>query len=218
MSAASSEKILIIEDNKALSAMLRGLVLHYTDFTVDVAVSLQDCRNYLQQADVSYAVAIADLNLPDADDGEVVELLNQKHLPTIVLTGSYSQSLRDQVSHYDIIDYVIKDSVASYEYIISLIKRVIKNRHTRVLVVDDSPAQRKLLAAFMRLQLFKVVEAENGLEALAKLREHDDIKLILTDYHMPQMDGFELTGSIRKLYPRERYAIIGLSGKGEANL
>ncbi len=43
------------------------------------------------------------------------------------------------------------------------------------------------------------------------LEAHPDVALMLTDYAMPVMDGFELTAQARKLYGKERLAIIGIS-------
>ncbi|MDX5361964.1 MAG: PleD family two-component system response regulator [Alphaproteobacteria bacterium] len=61
----------------------------------------------------------------------------------------------------------------------------------RVLVVDDIPANVKLLEAKLQAEYFDVLTASNGIEALeAAEREHPDI--ILLDVMMPGMDGFEV--------------------------
>lgn len=64
----------------------------------------------------------------------------------------------------------------------------------RVLLVEDNIATRKMLAYLLRAEGFDVVEAQNGMEALEKVRS--DVKLVVTDIQMPEMDGFEL---IRRL-------------------
>ena len=61
----------------------------------------------------------------------------------------------------------------------------------RVLVVDDIPANVKLLEAKLTAEYFDVSTATNGLEALeAAVSEKPDI--ILLDVMMPEMDGFEV--------------------------
>ena len=50
----------------------------------------------------------------------------------------------------------------------------------------------------LEAQQFMVCEAGTGMEALAALDEHDDIALVITDHHMPDMDGYELTRRIRQ--------------------
>ena len=60
-----------------------------------------------------------------------------------------------------------------------------------VLVVDDDPLNRTLLAMSLGNAGYAVIEAENGLEGLAVLeRERHGIDVVLTDIEMPEMDGY----------------------------
>jgi two-component system, cell cycle response regulator len=61
----------------------------------------------------------------------------------------------------------------------------------RILVVDDVPANRRLLEAQLSAEYFDVVTAANGTEALA-LCERDECDLVLLDVMMPDIDGFEV--------------------------
>lgn len=67
----------------------------------------------------------------------------------------------------------------------------------RALVVDDSTSLRNILKSQLLKLHFQVDEAENGLLALAKLRE-THYHILLTDLVMPEMDGFELCEEVRK--------------------
>ena len=59
-----------------------------------------------------------------------------------------------------------------------------------VLVVDDDRDLRYLLSVRFVSAGYMVYGAENGLEALEQMEEHS-VDVVLTDYHMPKMDGFE---------------------------
>jgi phosphoserine phosphatase RsbU/P len=84
----------------------------------------------------------------------------------------------------------------------------------RVLVVDDSRAQRKLLAASLTRQGFSVVDAGSGDEAL-EIARRDPPDLVLSDWMMPGMDGLELCRQVRAL-PHENYIyFILLTSKSE---
>ena len=61
----------------------------------------------------------------------------------------------------------------------------------RILVVDDVPANVKLLEARLSAEYFDVVTASNGAEALA-IAERAECDIILLDVMMPDMDGFEV--------------------------
>jgi two-component system, NarL family, nitrate/nitrite response regulator NarP len=69
-----------------------------------------------------------------------------------------------------------------------------------VLVVDDSPAVRRLICQlFTRESDFQVcAEAENGSEALLKAQQFDP-DLVVTDLSMPQMNGLEEIRALNKL-------------------
>ncbi|MBH0033382.1 response regulator [Pseudoalteromonas sp. NZS71_1] len=68
----------------------------------------------------------------------------------------------------------------------------------KILVVDDMPLMRHVLINMLRkLEYSNIVEATDGLQALVFLRnQHFD--LVITDLHMPKMDGVSLLTNIRK--------------------
>lgn len=65
-----------------------------------------------------------------------------------------------------------------------------------VLVIEDHPDQRELLAIVLQREGYRVITAANGLEALEKL-ESENVQIALSDIMMPKMDGFELIKRIR---------------------
>jgi len=65
-----------------------------------------------------------------------------------------------------------------------------------ILVIEDHPDQRELLAIVLQREGYRVVTAANGLEALEKL-EVENVQIALSDIMMPKMDGFELIKRIR---------------------
>jgi two-component system cell cycle sensor histidine kinase/response regulator CckA len=85
-----------------------------------------------------------------------------------------------------------------------------------ILLVDDDPFVRKVMAQALRSHGFTVVEAASGPEAIAYL-DFGNFKLLLTDIVMPGMDGFELAETILKTHPHIKTFFI--SGYiGEQNL
>ncbi|VEP13416.1 CheA signal transduction histidine kinase [Hyella patelloides LEGE 07179] len=60
-----------------------------------------------------------------------------------------------------------------------------------ILIVDDSPTQRKLLVLMLEKAGCSVLQAEDGQEALTQLRQHSEIKIIICDIEMPKVNGFE---------------------------
>mgnify|MGYP000662385801 CR=1 FL=1 len=68
-----------------------------------------------------------------------------------------------------------------------------------ILVVEDNAVNRMTLCAILASR-YRVLEAENGQDALKVLKEHNnDISLILLDIVMPVMDGYAFLSAIRKI-------------------
>lgn len=66
------------------------------------------------------------------------------------------------------------------------------------LVVDDSRSIRAFLRRMLSTIGFEVVLAEDGLQALERLRENWPVDLTLVDWNMPKMDGLEFVTEVRK--------------------
>ena len=82
------------------------------------------------------------------------------------------------------------------------------------LVVEDSPTMRQLIVfALSRVKVLKVVEADDGVDALKKLsQQHFDI--LITDINMPMMDGLKLVSMVRKDESHKDIPIIIITTEG----
>ena len=65
-----------------------------------------------------------------------------------------------------------------------------------VLIAEDSSSVRKFITLALKLAGYKVIPAEDGMEALEKLPQQK-IDLLITDLNMPNIDGFKLIRTIR---------------------
>lgn len=67
----------------------------------------------------------------------------------------------------------------------------------RALIVDDSQATRMILRRLLSRFGFEVLEAADGQEGLGRLHEMEDPGLILVDWNMPVMNGFDFVRAVR---------------------
>jgi twitching motility two-component system response regulator PilG len=81
-----------------------------------------------------------------------------------------------------------------------------------ILVVDDSLTIRKALSSILEKNDFRVVTAEDGSQALAKLNEAVP-DLVLLDITMPWMDGYEVCKAIKSKALTRKVPVVMLSGK-----
>lgn len=82
----------------------------------------------------------------------------------------------------------------------------------KILLVDDEVRMRKLVKDFLSIKGYRVMEAENGEDAVEKFMANRDIKLILLDVMMPKMDGWETLRIIRE---NSNVPIIMLTARSE---
>jgi len=206
-------KVLIVEDSAVILKILKHLAKQSLQLEPIFATSMAEAKAlYAKHKDELFA-GIIDLTLPDAPNGEMVDFLLEQGFPVIVLTGSYDEKRREALVKQGVVDYVVKESRYSYRYAINMINRLYKNQQIQVLVVEDSKPYRKHIVRLLTVHKYQVLEAEHGLEAMAQLKKHPDIKMVITDYNMPEMDGFELVQAIRRQYEKSDMIIIGLSGE-----
>jgi len=208
--------ILIVEDQRSIANMLASVIEDRYGYATVVTGTLAETAQILESQPVH--LAIADLNLPDAPYGEVIDLLHKHRISTIALTGAFGREMRETILKKGAIDYIPKQSPHSIEYAVEMADRIYKNHHTDVLVVDDSLSSRALLKHILEMQQFNVIAASDGPEALSVLQERPDIRLALVDYEMPGMNGFELIHEIRKRSSKEELAIIGISASEEGEM
>ncbi|MCX7194077.1 MAG: diguanylate cyclase [Proteobacteria bacterium] len=211
-------QVLLIEDQRSLAQMAAKMLYERWGCRVLIATSLAQVRAIIDEGKHQFFVAVSDLNLPDASHGEVVDVLIAAKLKVIAITGMYDESMHDKIMSRGVVDYVLKDSINAYEYVVELVGRLFRNLHVKVLVVDDSQTFCGLISGMLQIQGLNVLTASNGAEALAQLAQQPDIKLVLVDHEMPVMDGFTFLSNVRRKHARDRLAVIGMSGAANSRM
>lgn len=207
-------KILIVEDNKALAKLIAKKMEDKVEMDIDIAHSLAEAQAFLTDPK-EYFIALLDLNLPDAPNGEVVDYVISKGLPSIVLTGSMDEATRESFIHKDIVDYVYKGNMDDINYIFRIINRLSKNRQYKVMVVEDSAPFRSALKKILTSLQFQVFTAAHGEEAMNYFTDNPDIKLALCDYRMPVKDGLEVLKEIRAIGDKNQIGVLMMTSPSE---
>ncbi len=205
-------KVLIVEDSRIQAKIMSDHVRDRLPYEVLVAETLAQTREILEAEGDAIFVAVLDLNLPDDPGGEIVRLAVSHNAPSVVMTSSFNEEVRTRLLEQNVVDYFLK-SMAQVRDMEDLIERLHKNLSVKVLAVDDSKLARNRIVTLLKNQNYRTVEAEDGKEALRVLADNPDVRLCITDYNMPNMDGFELISELRRDKPKEELAIIGISGE-----
>ena len=207
-------KILIVEDNKALAKLIAKKMEDKVEMDIDVAHTMAEAQAFLNNSK-DYFIALLDLNLPDAPNGEIVDYVISKGLPSIVLTGSIDDATRESFIHKDIVDYVYKGNMDDINYIFQIINRLSKNRQYKVMIVEDSAPIRNSLKKILTSLQFHVFTAAHGEEAMSYFADNPDIRLVVCDYRMPVKDGLEVLKEIRAAGDKNQIGVLMMTSPSE---
>lgn len=210
--------VLLIEDQVSLAKMTASMLKSRWHCHVTIANTYQQAKKLLQTKADAFFLTVTDLNLPDAPNGEIIDLLVEFKQPTVAITGHFDQTAHEALRKKGVIDYVLKKNINAYEYLADFVGRMYFNQQIKVLVIDDSEAMRKMAGHYLQQQFLNVKYAENGEEGLSQLNAHPDIKLVLVDAEMPKMDGLTFTARARQVKAHSDLTIIGISSVGTADL
>ncbi len=205
------KKVLIVDDSKTILTLLKFEIEKYTGIEPYFAETFKSAVHIIREHRGDFHAALLDLNLPDAPNGEIVKLANSHNIPAVILSATADKDLKESILKRDIIDFVLKDDIESIKFAVKSILRTLKNYDTTILVVDDSIVYRSAIVNILKKLHLKILEAQDGVEALQILNDNPQISLVITDYEMPNMDGHELTFKIRENCKKDQLAIIAIS-------
>jgi diguanylate cyclase (GGDEF)-like protein len=210
-------KILLVDDSKSICTFLSQKIEEIIDVKVDIAHSFKEAKDLVDQ-NRDYSLALLDVHLPDVNDTTMLDFMLERDIPSIVMTADFDTKVYKSFSKKNVIDYVLKESPESLNFIVSLVSRVYHNSQIKVLIIDDSITVRSQLKYFLNSQLFKVLSATTSLDGLKVLENNSDIKIIITDYNMPDINGVELLKIIRRNFSKNKLAVIGISSDENSSI
>ncbi|NTW69059.1 MAG: response regulator [Chlorobiaceae bacterium] len=223
-------KRLLIVDDEALYRIILKKYLAPLQVEINEAVDGREALKLL--AVRRYDLVIMDLNMPTMGGYEAVERLRRGEagpeacsVPVVAHSSESILTARSRSENAGMQAFIAKP--CSQAELISSLRSVLYTipegkypgslfSGRKVLLVDDSALNRDLLAMYLRDAGLAVTVTDNGGHALEILMSQD-FELLITDIHMPTMDGLELTRRIRSSHNQRlcRLPVIGLSGANE---
>jgi len=203
--------VLVVDDSSSLRQLLVASLSRLEGIRVETAGTFAEAQELLAFGGDRFACAVLELNLPDAADAEIVDFVHGQGVPVIVLTSIEDEQMRGRMHTARVIDYVVKRNTTELEHVAYLVARLRENHEVKVIVAASDSASRSHVKELLMSYRFPTFTAANGSEALALLKRHPDVSLVITDFNLPIMTGLELIKAIRIDHRREDLAIIGLS-------
>jgi CheY-like chemotaxis protein len=146
---------------------------------------------------------LTDVEMPKLDGWELCRRIKQdpktEHVPVVICSSLGAAADLERGFDLGADEYLVKPVVP--EELVGRLQALLATKmlslRERLLVVDDSAAIRHLVSDCLKRQGFQVATAVDGQDGFEKARESLP-ELILTDYDMPRMTGFELVVALRR--------------------
>jgi CheY-like chemotaxis protein len=234
--AQKVKRVLLVEDDDLQRESVTRLI-EDDDIEITAVGHGEEALRLLHEH--SFDCMIIDLKLPDIDGAELLERMTSEEIcsfpPVIVYTGrtltreeeaellKYSRSiiikgarsperLLDEVTLF--LHKVEADMPLDRQRMLKTVRirdKAFEGR--KILVVDDDVRNIFALTSALEQKGAQVEIARNGLEAIDKVQQDDEIDLVLMDIMMPEMDGYEAMRRIREDRRFQRLPIIAVTAK-----
>jgi CheY-like chemotaxis protein/HAMP domain-containing protein len=229
-------RLLVVEDNEIERQSIVELLRH-EDVEISTAGTGAEALGAL--SDTRFDCVILDLRLPDISGFELMENIRQnpelRELPIVVCTGK-DLTENDSIRLTRMAESVVLKDVQSPERLLDevslflhlvaadlpankqqMLERLRQSDEAligkKVLVVDDDVRNIFALTSLLEQHGVRVVNAENGSEAISLLDEDPEIDTVLMDIMMPEMDGYETMRRIRLNSKHRLLPILALTAK-----
>ncbi len=169
-------------------------------------------------AEQRFDLILTDVEMPKLDGWEVCRRIKSdpktEHIPVVICSSLGEASHLEKGFDLGADEYLVKPVVP--EELISRLQSLLASKmlaqRERLLVVDDSAAIRHLVSDCLKRQGFQVTTAVDGQDGFDKAQA-EKFELILTDYDMPRMTGFELVVALRRSQQTRDIPIVMLTAR-----
>ncbi|RMF40471.1 MAG: response regulator [Planctomycetota bacterium] len=220
LKSLKDRRILVVDDNATNRQVLINH-LQQLGCSVDALDNGEAAIQRVRQAaedDAPYDIALIDALMPGRDGFSVIEEIESdstlKRPAVLMLSSADRATFADRVRQLPQVHYLEKP--ISRQRLLDVLERLLSEEKQRedgdtnpgrrstpsmalrVLVVEDIPANQKVVQAVLRKAGHNVTLANNGREAIEQLYT-EDFDLVLMDIQMPTVDGYQAAAAIRKM-------------------
>ncbi len=233
---ARVKDLLVVEDDETERRSIIELIGN-GDVQVTAVATGKEALEALRQR--KFECLVLDLSLPDMSGFEVLSEMekdpNIARVPTVVYTGRELTEGEEMALRKTASSIIMKDARSPERLLAEtalflhrvesrlpenkrrMVRQVFARDPTlegkKMLIVDDDFRNIFTLTSYLEKHRLDIVHAENGRQALERLRERPDTDVVLMDIMMPEMDGYETTRAIRQMERFKNLPIIAVTAK-----
>lgn len=204
-------KILIADSSKTVNAILSDKLSSETSYEILLANTMHECTKQVAQNINEILLVVTCVYLSGSNHAEHIDFLVAAGVPVVVLTGDFSEKKHKALFKKRVSDYYIKESEASLNQAVNGIKKMIKNRKSKVLIVDEDRISQIIYSDLLERQLLTPVNAKTIEEAYHIIETEKDIKLLLCAQRL----AMELVKKVRISHKKDELSIVVVAQEDE---
>jgi CheY-like chemotaxis protein len=205
-------RVLIADDSAVTRRVMSALAS-----TIVPGVEIVEAANGADTCEAlrrgAFDAAFVDFHMPDMSGPRAVSLARRVGTdPLVVVMGDSAEDGADRMLR-SIDPYEFMQKPLEERELRQILGNVARMREpTRVMIVDDSKAARRLMAKVLEASRFamELASVEGGEAALKRLKE-EPCDVVFLDYAMPGIDGLETACLVQELMPQVRVVMVSAS-------
>jgi CheY-like chemotaxis protein len=205
-------RVLIADDSAVTRRVMSALVSTVVPEVelVEASTGADTCEELRRN---SFDVAFIDFHMPDMSGPRAVSLARRVGAdPFVVVMGDSPDDAADRmlrtIDPYEFVQKPLEDR--ELRQIFRNVRRM--REATRVMIVDDSKASRRMMSKVLEASRFsmELAAVDSGEAALRRLKE-EPYDVLFLDYAMPGIDGLETACLVQELMPEVRVVMVSAS-------
>lgn len=201
--------ILIVDSSSLILNVLSDLISKNNDFKVKIASSFEEATFLLSKNE--FFLCISNLILEDALNGELIDVLDSKCIPTIILTADESELCSKKLKNKNVIDYILKKSINDLEVVKSLVELMPFMNTKKVLLLSDSSSISTKISNILNSLLLHVKVLKTKEEGFIFLKKENKVSMIIIDCNMVTLNTLDFLIEVKKNNDFSKIPIIVIS-------
>jgi len=195
----AKHQILIVDDSRMMRNVIRGFL---TEFNCEIVEASDGEMGFDLAQKTHFDLIITDVDMPLKNGIELCKDLKKTTLtrgvPILIISSFDSEADIHRGFQAGATAYLSKDEVSTqlFTTVEEILSKSDFNSSKRIMIVDDSAMIRHLVKTELSKEGFRILTADDGMDALLKLKTHQP-DLIISDIDMPRMNGFEFCGAVQ---------------------
>ncbi len=207
----STLRVLVAQQEQAVRDVLVERVHESLGVQADAVNTASAVRKLVQGNTDEFILAVVDTRLPDAPNGEVLEILTSHQIPTIALSSQINDAVVDRLKDKYIIDCVLKRSDEDLNLIGDIVQRTLLNHRRKIIFYSNNDFNRKNIRQLLDIHRYTVIDVRTEADVRRQLENNKDSALLLIDHAAIEADELSLINGLRQHYRREDLSIAVVS-------